>query len=62
MQIRHPWLSAVIIPAPLVRMNMTISYRLNAGVKVGTKNEIGPTLIDLLYSIIILCLKLEIQL
>jgi hypothetical protein len=42
MQTRHPWLSAVIIPAPLVRMNMTISYRLNAAVKVGTKNEIGP--------------------
>ncbi|PWV47707.1 hypothetical protein C7475_108275 [Chitinophaga sp. S165] len=42
MQTRHPWLSAVIIPAPLVRMNLTISYRLNAAVKVGTKNEIGP--------------------
>jgi hypothetical protein len=42
MQIRHPWLSALIIPAPLVRMNMTISYRLNAGVKVGTKNEMRP--------------------
>ena len=46
MQIRHPWQSAVIVPAPLVRMNMTISYRLNAAVKVGTKNDIGSARCD----------------
>lgn len=46
MQTRHPWLSALIIPAPLVRMNMTISYRLNAAVKVGTKNDIETVRCD----------------
>lgn len=40
MQIRHPWLSAVIIPAPLVRMYMTIYLSFECCVKVGTKNEL----------------------